>query len=173
MMARSVEEVLGAIKVPVRSVAICLAADLQAEHDELTERLDRLRKESLAKMGDGAEMRDVAEHITALEAQMRESEVVFKFRGLSKNALKRIQDKFPPPEDNPRGLAWDVDAGASTLLAESAIEPTMSVDQAERLLDSVTDGQADRLMGAAWLASTGSTQVPFSVRASELTNGSD
>lgn len=171
MTRRTIEDVLGKIKVPVRSVAICLDADLQAEHDDLTAQLERLRREANGKMSDGGEIREVADRIKAIEQQMRDSEQTFKFRGLSKNALNKLYERFPAPED--KGLLWDVEAGAHALLAESAVEPTMTDSQAQQLLNTLSQGQSDRLVGCAWLASTGSTQVPFSVRASELTSGTD
>ena len=169
MPKRSIEDVLGAIKVPVRSVSICLDADLQAEHDELTEKLERLRRESNGKMSQGTEVLQVAERIKAIEAEMRESEETFKFRGLTKAGLNKLYERFPPPEG--KNQLWDVEAGAFALLSASAVEPTMTEAQATKLLDTLSYGQVDRLVGAAWLASTGSTQVPFSARASELTSG--
>jgi len=171
MGKRSIEEVLGAIKVPVRSVSICMDADLQGEHDELNERLDRLRRESMATMGQSSEAKEIADRITQLEQGMRDSEQVFKFRGLTKAGLAKLYERFPAPEDS--GLSWDVETGAYALLAASAVEPTMTEDQAARLLDVISQGHADRLVGAAWLASTGSTQIPFSARASELVHETD
>lgn len=162
MSKRSIEDVLGAIKVPVRSVSICLRADLQAEHDDLTRELERLRRE-------GAEARDTAMRIQALEAEMRDAETVFKFRGLSKNAIRRLFERFPAPDPNPENLRWNIHEGAASLLAESAVEPTMTVQQAEQLADHVDDGVWTELVNAAWVASTGSTRVPFSVRASAMT----
>lgn len=172
MGKRSIEEVLGAIKVPVRSVSICLDGDLRAEHDDLNRELERLRRNSGGKMADGVEAMQVAERIKAVEAQMHESETTFKFRGLTKNAIRRLFEQFPPPDPNPDNLRWDIHGGASTLLAESAVEPTMTVAQAEKLADSVDDGVWTELVNAAWVASTGSTTVPFSVRASAMTSDS-
>lgn len=167
MTKRTIEDVLGAIKVPVRAVQICLDADLQAEHDELTARLEVLRRESVATMGQSSEAKEVADRIRELEAEMRDSEVTFKFRGLTKAGLRKLYDRFPAPEGS--NLTWNVEDGAYALLCASAVEPTMTEAQAQELLDSVSQGHADRMVGAAWLASTGSTQVPFSARASELT----
>jgi hypothetical protein len=167
----SIEDVLGKIKVPVRAVQICLRGDLQAEHDELTARLDVLQRESRNSLSQGREQREVAERIRELEEEMRAAEVTFKFRGLGKNALKQLKGRFPAPEGS--NLIWDVDAGAPALLSESAVEPKMTEDQATELLEQVSEGHADRMVGAAWLASTGSTQVPFSARASALTGSTD
>lgn len=170
MSKRSIEDVLGAIKVPVRSVSICLDGDLRAEHDDLTRELERLRREKpTGKMSDGGEARQVAERIQAVEEQMRASETTFKFRGLTKNGIRRLFEKFPPPDPNPDNLRWNIHEGASALLAESAVEPTMTVAQAEALGDAVDDGVWTELVNAAWVASTGSTTVPFSVRASAMT----
>lgn len=170
MTKRTIEDVLGAIKVPVRSVSICLDADLQAEHDELSEKLERLRRATpTGKMSQGGEARQVAERITDLEEQMRESEVTFKFRGLTKAGRLKIEARFPPPDPNPDNLRWNVNEGAYALVAASAVEPTMTEQQAKNLLAVLDEGRADRLVNTAWLATTGSTQVPFSVRASELT----
>jgi hypothetical protein len=166
----SIEDVLGKIKVPVRAVQICLRGDLQAEHDELTARLEVLRRESRTSLGDGAEQRDLAQRIHDLEDEMRAAEVTFKFRGLGKNTIKRLQERFPAAEGS--NMVWDVEGGAHALLAASAVEPTMTEDQATELLEQVSQGHADRMVGAAWLASTGSTQIPFSARASELIAGS-
>jgi hypothetical protein len=168
---RSIEDVLGAIKVPVRSVSICLDADLQAEWDELTARLEVLRREAPAKMGQTSEIREVAERIREVEEAMRESEQVFKFRGLTKAGLNKLYERYPAPDPNPQNLIWNVEEGAHALLAASAVEPAMTEGQAQQLLDTVSQGHADRLVGAAWLASTGSTSVPFSARASDVMSG--
>jgi hypothetical protein len=166
----TIEEVLGKIKVPVRAVQICLDADLQAEHDELTARLDVLNRETQTALTGRRDAREVAERITELEHAMRDSEVTFKFRGLTKAGLRKLYDRFPPPEGS--NLTWNVEEGAYALLAASAVQPTMTEEQAKQLLEQVSQGHADRMVGAAWLASTGSTQVPFSARASALTDGS-
>jgi hypothetical protein len=169
MKVPSIEDVLGKIKIPVRAVQICLDADLQAEHDELTARLDVLRRETQSTMGQSSEAKAVAERIREVEAEMRDSEVTFKFRGLTKAGLRKLYDRFPAPEGT--NLTWDVEGGAYALLAASAVEPTMTEAQAQQLLEQMSQGHADRMVGAAWLASTGSTAVPFSARASELTGG--
>lgn len=169
MSKRSIEDVLGNIKVAVRSVSICLDGDLRAEHDDLTRELERLRREKVDSLAGGGEVRKVAERIKAVEQQMRDSETTFKFRGLTKNAIRSLFERFPPPDPNPDNLRWNIHEGASTLLAESAVEPTMTVAQAEKLGDMVDDGVWTELVNAAWVASTGSTTIPFSVRASAMT----
>ena len=172
MSKRTIEDVLGAIKVPVRSVSICLDGELRAEHDDLTRELERLRRETNGSLAGGGEARKVAERIKAVEAQMRESETTFKFRGLTKNGIQKLYQQFPAPDPNPENLRWDIHEGAATLLAQSAVDPTMTVAQAKKLGETVDDGAWTELVNAAWVASTGSTTVPFSVRASAMTSDS-
>lgn len=173
MTKRTIEDVLGAIKVPVRSVAVCLDGDLRAEHDDLTRELERLRREKPASLADGGPARKIAERIKVIEDQMRESETVFKFRGLTKAGLGKLYERFPAPDPNPDNLRWDINEGAYALLAASALDPSMSEDQAKKLVDVVDQGTLNELVGAAWMASTGSTTIPFSVRASALIGDSD
>jgi hypothetical protein len=168
----SIEEVLGKIKVPVRSVPICMDADLQGEHDELTNRLDEINRETNGKMSGRAEAKQIAERLHEIEKLMHDSEVTFKFRGLTRAAIKKLQQRYPPPDPNPNRWTWDVDKGAAALLSQSAIQPAMSESDAEQLLETLDEGRAGVLVNAAWTASTGSTQVPFSVRASALIDGS-
>ena len=172
-MGVSIEEILEGVKRPIRSVSICLDADLQAEHDQLTEDLDELRRAGRARMTDGVRERELAQRIRDLEERMRASERVFRFQGLSRSQRVKIEGKYPPPDPNPERLRWDINKGAPELLAASAVEPEMTEAQAAKLLEALSEGQADRLVGCAWLATTGSTQVPFSERASELTGDSD
>lgn len=164
-MSLNIDDLIGRVKVPVRSVTICLDGDLQAEHDELTEQLDLVRRGNPATMGGTAEGKEIADRIGELEEQMRASEQPFKFKGLNKNALNVLYKRFPAKDKN---MVWDPESGAAALLAASAVEPEMDEKQADRLLEAISQGQADKLVGCAWLAATGSAATPLSGRASEL-----
>lgn len=164
-MTLNIDDLIGRVKVPVRSVTICLDGDLQAEHDDLTARLDLVRRENPATMGGTSEGKEIAERIGEIEEQMRSSEVTFKFKGLNKNALNVLYKRFPAKDKN---MVWDPESGAAALLAASAVGPEMDEKQAERLLEAISQGQADKLVGCAWVAATGSSAVPLSQRASEL-----
>lgn len=167
-MAVSIDDLIGEFKAPVRSVTICVNGELQAEHDQLNDQLTQLRDPSRGKMSDGTPGLELARRIREIEDEMRRFDRTFKFKGLSRHVLTAIQKRFPSEEAN---MAWDVTAGGPALLAAAAVEPTMTEEQAKRLLDVISEGQADKLVGAAWIASRGSQSVPFSVRASELLGG--
>lgn len=167
-MSVSVEDLIGRAKPPVRSVTICMDQSMQAEHDELIEQLEQVRRSQGAKMGDGAEAVELANRIGEVEAAMQEDLQTFHFKGLSKNALSVLYKRF---KSENKDLLWDMNAGGYALVAAAATEPVMDEDQVKRLFDALSDGQADLLVGAAWMASKGSSIVPLSARASELRRG--
>lgn len=165
-MSVSIDDLIGRVKSPVRSVTICLNADLQAEHDELNEQLEAMRREQATTMGGSGAGVEIATRLREIESEMRSSEQVFKFRGISSHAIRAIQDRFPAREG--KREAWDAEAGSSAVIAACSVEPKMTEEQAVRLVDVLSHGQTDKLFTAAWIATTGTSSVPFSARASAL-----
>lgn len=168
-MGLSIEDLIGNAKPPVRSATICMDQSMQAEHDELVEQLDQVRRANNATMGATAEGREIAERIGVIEDAMQQHLQTFRFKGLSKNALNVLYKRFPAKD---KGLIWDMESGGHALVAAAGIDPEMTEDQASRLSDAISHGQWSLLVGAAWLASTGSSAVPLSERASVLRRGS-
>lgn len=167
-MPLSMEDLISSAKPPVRSVTICLDQSLQAEHDELIEQLDQMRRANPAKRGDTPEGHELAERIGQIEDAMQEKLATFHFKGLSKSALQILYKRFPSKD---KTVLWDPEAGGFALVAKAAIDPEMTEDQAQRLFNALSDGQADLLTQVAWLASKGSNSVPLSASASELRRG--
>ena len=164
-MGLNVDDLIGRVKVPVRSVTIVLDASLMAEYDELREKLDAANR-SQARMGQANEALELAQRMAELEEQMREASATFQFKGISKNALNVITKRFPPKKGT--NLDWDVDAGSVAYAAACSHEPAMTEDEAGRLCDALAQGQWEKLFNTAWMATKGDGSVPFSARASEL-----
>lgn len=166
-MGVALKDLRGRVKRPVRSVQVCLDGELWARHDELATKLDGLRQQNPGKMGQASGAVEVAEELRSVEEAMKASEVTVEFRGISTYQLAEIQKRFPTEE---RGMAWDSSAGAHALIAACAVEPTTE-DEAKAFLEECHQAAADKLFTAAWVATVGSNDVPFSVRASELIRG--
>jgi hypothetical protein len=167
-MGVALKDLRGKVKRPVRAVTVCLDGELWARYDELTAKLDGIRaQQGPAKMGESSEARAVADEIRRVEEAMREAQVTIEFRGISSYQLAEIQARFPAQD----GRGWDVNAGAAALIAACAVEPTTEAE-ARELLEEVSHAVNDKLFTAAWEATTGSSDVPFSVRASALINAS-
>lgn len=161
-MPLQIEDILAHFERPIRSIPVCLRGDLRARHDELSQQLDDLHTQSKGKMGDSAEARILGEQIHDVEQQMQEAQVIFKFRGVNRFELEDLKKKYTVDG------RLDVPAMSPDLLAACAVDPVMSGDQARKLLLAVDEGTAERLVGAAWVASTESADIPFYERASAL-----
>ncbi len=164
-MGLSVEDLIGQVRVPVRSVSVCLNLEQQAQHDELREQLEAANR-TRTRMGQVSEAHEIAERIQALEADMQDSIVTFEFRGLSKSAMSDLVRRFPPKKGS--GQQWDDEEGGYAFVAASCQNPAMDEGQAKRLRDVVNVGTWNTLVGTAYLATTGPSSVPFSARASEV-----
>lgn len=167
-MGIALKDLKGRVKRPVRSVTLCLDGSLWARHDELTAKLDELRAQNPGKMGQASGAVEVATELREVEEAMREASVTVEFRGISSFRLAEIQARFPAKDGR---SGWDINAGAAALISACAVEPTTEAE-AQELLDELTFAATDKLVSAAWLATTGSADVPFSARASELIRGS-
>jgi hypothetical protein len=168
-MGVALKDLRGKIKRPVRSVRICLDGELWARHDELTAALERLSSSNgYGKMAQSSDARAVAQELADVEKAMRESEVTLEFRGISSYRLAEIQARFPAKDGR---SGWDVDAGSAALIAACAVEPTTE-EEARELLEELTFAASDKLFTAAWQATTGSSEVPTSARASALIHAS-
>ena len=170
-MGVALKDLRGKVKRPVRAVSICLDGELWAEHDRLSAKLEQARQgpaKNTMTGGATVEQRQISEEILALEARMREAEVVIEVQGISMYRLKEIQRRFPNTDTR---YEWDPDEGAHALIAACAVEPTTE-DEARELLEEMHQAAARKLFNAAWEASTASDAVPFNVRASATTAAS-
>lgn len=160
-MGRSIEDILGKVKPPVRSTWVCLDGELWSQHDELSKQLDAVRADSpTGKMGDATGVGELGAELRRVEQQMRDAEQEFKFRGISSYKRDEIIAKYPGKNGQ-----WDTTAGAHEFLAAAAVEPAMTVDQARQLVEAVNHGALSKLFNCAWSATEGSADVPFSGRA--------
>lgn len=172
---RSFKKLLAEAKLPERTVPTCLRGDLAAEHEWLNDQLELLEKkavDSLAGNG-GAEL---AEQITALEDEMRESTYPIRLRALPKPEFRALMAEYPPPVDADgkqtneldRFYGFDTDNGFETLVRRSVVDPEMDDAEFAALVGKLTTNQFDSLAVVAWQLNKGDIDVPFSRAASRL-----
>jgi hypothetical protein len=166
-----IDEVIASAKLPEKTLPLCLRGDLQAEWEDLERQLKEAEDADDAPVLAGnAAARELAEQMEKLERSMREHEVVFRFRGLSSKkysdllvAHKAADDQQDEAVD---GLNWDTYPTA--LIAACAIDPKMTLEQAERLNDAVTHRQWDDLFATALACNRNQVSIPFSLSASAI-----
>lgn len=143
-------------------VPICLAGDLVGE-------VERLQGE-LARAGEGwvsTSMADVdprvalMEEIEAAREGMRAASATFRMRALGHRAYSNLIAAHPAAEQN-KGVPYDAATFLPALVAACCIDPVMTVDEVGQLLDTVNDGQARELFGAALAVNEEPSPLPFS-----------
>jgi hypothetical protein len=173
---KNFKAMLAEAKLPETTVPTCLRGDLTAQHEQLNEELELLEKkavDSLAGNG-GAEL---AERITELEDEMRDSTYPIKLRALPRPDFRAFLADFPPradaegkvTDDLDRAYGFDTEAGFVELVRRSIVDPELDADDFGDLMGKLTDNQFDSLAVAAWRINKGDIDVPFSRAASRLT----
>jgi hypothetical protein len=170
------KDLLAGYKRPEKSRVVCLAGDLQAEFEDLERDLkvarDQKEPGTLGK-GENALATDLAQRIMALREEMRAHSHVFRFRGLRRKAYSDLVKECPPSEeDKEKGNAVDWDLFPVRLVAASAIEPTMTDEDAVLWADELTQAQWDSLVQAAIEVNNRDVDVPFSYTASAVLQSS-
>jgi len=174
----SVAEVLAARKPRKKSVRLVLDGQSHAELELARNELKNLR---LRERVDGKD-ETLASQIPGLERKIQELEAdlitnapLFTFQAIGRRKLDEIRSEHPPTEEqwdlyrerskvNPmvNAPSFDPQGLAPKLLAASALDPPMSIEEASELWDSLSDGESAQLYEAAWSVNMEAASVPLS-----------
>ena len=166
--SRSMADILALAKPREASVTVCLAGDLAAEVDRITAELDALEGRPATSLADGAARARLTAELDEVRELMQEAEVTFRFRALEPKDYSDLIAAHPCP-----GKDWDPDTLPPDLLARSAVEPKMTLEEAQSLYSVVNDGDRGRLFSAAWRANNTAIAIPTSRAASANPSLSD
>jgi hypothetical protein len=165
--AFTVDEVLATARRIERTASICLRGDLQAEWDHLLDELSGLvtasgelieqdSDDSLGEVSGSARVQQITERLTALRREMAEAMWRVRFRGMASEDWAPWVKKNKPKGDNANMSGF-----FNLLIAETAIEPTLTVEQVQQLRGVLTDTSIGKLTTTAWEAcTTGGLDVP-------------
>lgn len=162
----SLDDILGKVRPPERTVELCLRGDLVVELERLEADLDSLEDDgSLA--GTSTQARQIAEQIERLREEMRDATVTFKFRGLPYAEYSKLMKQHPPRKDTD-----DIDVNWATfpsaIIQACCVDPALDTDGVDKLADALTHAQWDRLFGAAYAVNRTTVDIPKSGRASAI-----
>jgi hypothetical protein len=164
-----IEEILAGAKLPERTVPLCMRGDLQAEFEDLERKLAAAEAADDGTLAGNPLAREIAEQIEALRAQMSEHERTFRFRAKSAREYSDLIALHPPTdEQRQQGQDTNWDSFPAALIAACAVDPTMTVEQAEKLCGAISYAQWDALFSAAYALNRRAVDVPFSVTASAI-----
>lgn len=180
---------LKAARLPEATIAICLRADLVADHELKTDQLEqaeRAKGNSLAGTGTA----QIREDLLAIEQEMRDSTQVFRLRGLASRRVgantgdprptwQELKAQHPPREQDGQMVIADrlagsvnIDTIAEPLVRWCIVDPAMTDTDWADFLAVLSDGQFDALVTKAWNLNQQDVAIPFSSAASPTTRTS-
>lgn len=173
-MSSDIEAWLDEIETPEASVTLCLKGSLVAEHERLAAQLDGMAKDPVNLAGDNPAAA-VADRLVELREEMLAHERTFTFRAVTpRGTWRKLRSQQPvrtePVDEDAHADAFH--AWMCAVVAASALDPVMTVEQAQRLSDRLSHGQWALLANAAWSVNEDTQGVPFSAAASVLSRSS-
>lgn len=163
----SLDDVVAQAQGATITVRVPLRGDLMAEIESLEQRF-------LAERADDAkENREprhpaTAEQILALQQEMADSEVEFRFRGIGRRAYRELLRAHPPTaaqkaeaDDAKMMLLFDFDTFPPALMAASCLAPQpVTVEGFQTIWDEWSEGQTAELWRACLAVNQGSAETP-------------
>lgn len=174
-MQQDIGQLIKSAKLPERSVMICLDQGLVADKEALERKLEQMDGPATLE---GDPRAGVRAQIEALDAEMAEISIEFRFRAMPRRAYTAMLNTFPPRErvlvDDRLGANYDDFTEA--MIRRCVVAPPMTDELWAELLGDGTDerpgvlssGQYDALAEAVWSANRRDADVPFSPAVSQL-----
>ncbi|WP_033288249.1 hypothetical protein [Amycolatopsis jejuensis] len=161
-----IDALLASAKLPEDTVALCLRPDLRDRFEKLDGELLRERSDRTT-LAPGLREGELADELAALEAEIAEHTLPIVLRGLSHEPWAKLLAAHPPREDKPGDLAMgmNLETFVPAMVRASIVEPELSDEQYELLIDVISDNQYATLQNAAWLLSRGDKDSPVFNRA--------
>lgn len=157
----AIDDLLAKVKPATASVRVCLRGDLLGDLDLINDDLDQYDEWEPSSMSDPDPRTELKARKAELEAQMRAESAVFRFRSIGDKAWSDLLAAHPPRKGKEEDENWDPTTFPTALIAVSAVEPVMTVEQAGKLMDGFTLNQRNTVMAAAYSANVRGVDVPF------------
>lgn len=163
-----IEQIIAGARRPETTVPLCMRGDLQAVWEQLDRDFDAADKaitEEVTAGGSPVLAVKIAKQMEEVQREMQASTVIFTLRGMSRTSWQELVKANPPIEGVDEGEVNEEEF-VTAMIAECSTEPVMTVEQAGRLRDQITDGQWQELATAAWQLNKSMIGVPYSLAAS-------
>lgn len=162
----NIDEIIASAKRAEKTATLCVRGDLNAKIEELERQLGESKGWKPQSLADASPLRALAEQIEATRDEMREHEHTFLFRALPPKAWSDLLAKHPARKDRDEG--FNLATFPAAAISACAVDPEMTVEQAEQLSEVLNQGQWDTLFSAAWTANVQALDIPFSLAASAI-----
>lgn len=174
-MTVTLDDVLGAYKVPRASIPLVTRADLFAETQRLTEEYDQIDRIVKFEDEDGAantpnlkRRNEIWEELQKLQTEIAETSINLEFKAMGNAEWRVLLGSHPPVTEDDQEVGFNVETFPVAAIAACAAEPTMTPGEAERLLQILPHGEISRIMECIATLNTGGAVAPKFVRSSHV-----
>jgi hypothetical protein len=164
----NIDEIISSARRPESTVQLCLRGDLQAVWENLDREFDQADREltdDVLAGGSPAASAKIAQQMEEVRREMQASMVTFTLRAVGRIEWQGLVSQNPPREGVDDGDVNE-ESFVTGMIAACCVEPKMTLEQAAKFRDSVTDGQWQELANCAWALNKNMMTVPFSLSAS-------
>lgn len=171
----TLDEIISGAVLPERTVRLCLRGDLTGALEQAQAELAAAKSVIPTSLSGGTGVPAARAKVDQLQAQVDDAAVEFKLRGVTSRTWADLVAENPPREDNTGDatFGYNTDALFAALVSRCLVEPTVTPEQVDSLIDALSAGQWDLLVEAAIAVSRRKVDVPFSPPASPPTEVSD
>lgn len=169
-----IEAIISSAKRAEKTVRICVRGDLNARIDELEQQLADAQGWKKQTFADASPLRDLAEQIEAARREMHEHEHAFTFRALPPKEWSDLLAEHPARDsDTEKGYTFNLESFPAAAVSACAVDPVMTVEQVDRLVEVLNQGQWDDLFTTVWRVNVRATDIPFSLAASAVLDSTE
>lgn len=165
------DDLIKNVRLAEAHVPLCLRGDLLAAMTDLERRLaEAHQRDQSNSLASGGAARVVAEEIESLLTEIKANTHLFRFRALPRREFRALQEEHPPRPDNAmdQAVGGNMETLQAPLIQACCIDPVMTLDQVESLLDVISDGQSMELFGCAVSLNRSRVDLPKFETASEI-----
>lgn len=163
------EALLAKAKLRESTVTLCLREDLVAQYERLDAQLRTADRQPVS-LGDRSPAAVIAEQMEALRQEMLAAEQTFLMRAWPARKWAAYRDSMPARQkgqtDAEYAETWH--AAVCDMVSRVCVDPVMTPQQVEQLVDHLSEAQWLKLSNAAWDINSTGQAIPFSVAASAI-----
>lgn len=153
------EELLAAAVLRELTVPVCLDGAASAELEDAQGEFNSLGEWAPTSMGETNPALALIDRIEAARAAVQASVLKLRFRALGHLSYSALLAAHPAPEGSKE--SYDAGTFLPALLERCCVDPVLSGPQVVALLNSVNDGQARQMYGAALEVNEEPSPIPF------------
>lgn len=157
------DDLIKSVRLSEAHVPLCLRGDLLAAREELERRLTTAHQmDQVNSLASGGTARRIAEELEQLLGDIEANTHLFRFRALPRQEFRALQDAHPPRPDNDidRAVGGNLETLQGPLIEACCIDPVMTLQQVQDLLDVLSEGQAMELFGCAIMLNRSKVDLP-------------